>query len=455
MSDDLIKAAFGGNRTPAQPQAAPPGAADIPANTKPLLTLGVRTRSRQPVAIPREFETRHIMLSGTTGSGKSQAIFNLLKTIRERGEPAIIMDHGGETLQRFYRPGKDFIFNPFDLRGVKMNVFSEARRVYDFAKIARFIIKDAEGDSAAWNERAQVFLANAMRQLSKRGPACRTNEALLYMLTRAATHGEGATLEALMQGTSSQPLFADGAERTLASIQGIVADGLPSLEHLLLRDRDSNARPFCMADWLREPGDSWVYLSYTDASFAALQPLFRIIIASAIQNVMELTPDADRRLYFVLDELASLGNVPHLTDALTKFRKYGACVISGFQAFSQLEKIYGKEGAQTLMSCFNTQVLLRTGDSATAEAESLLIGDEMRQETNTSTNEGTDNTSHGTSTSWQVRRSIMPQEFMGLPDLRGFARVGGQKGIFSIEIPYAGLTPITVAEETDPAIFDI
>ena len=450
--DDKIKQLFGGGGQPTEPQKA------ATPQTRPHLVIGNLCASKRPVFVPQHFESRHILLVGTTGSGKSQAIFNLLKTIRARGEKALIMDHGGEILQRFYRPDVDHIFNPFDRRGVAWGPFSEAIRRYDWIKIAKFIIPNGEGETAHWNGRAQNFLANGMSQLSKRGEVFATTEALLEFMLRANLHGKDdeTSLQSLMLGTSSQPLFAPGADRALSSVHGIVSDSLTAMEHLLLRERGQAGERFSMGDWVKQEKDSWSYLSYTDASFAAIQPLFSILIASAIQNVMELRPDADRRFYFVLDELASLGKVPHLVDALTKFRKYGGSVIAGIQSISQLEELYGEKGAQTLLSCFNTKILLRTTDSATAEAESLLVGAELRAEQNTSSTVQADGQeSHGTSNSLNERRIIMPRTFMNLPDLKGYALVGGQPGVQEIEIPYAGLDPVFVAEDTDPAIFNI
>lgn len=460
---DRIRAMFGGGAQapdkPAAPAAAPKGAEQEPPS-KPPLTVGVRTRSRTLATIPTDYETRHVLLLGTTGSGKSQAIYNLLKTIRARGEPALIMDHGGETLQRFYRPGKDNIFNPFDKRSKKWGVFAEARRSYDWAKIAKFIVQDGQGDAASWHGRAQNLLANAMKQLAARGKMFQTTSALLEYLLRAELYGKDdpTSLESLMVGTSSERLFAPGSDRPLTSVLGIVSDALTAMEHLLLREKGENDGDFAMADWVKDPGDSWTFLSYTDASFAAIQPLFRILVASAIQNVMELRPDSSRRFYFVLDELASLGRVPHFTDALAKFRKYGGCVIAGFQSISQIEddELYGVKGAQTLMSCFNTQVLLRTMDAATAEAQSLLVGAELLDEKSKSeTQQQNGDSSIGTSTQKQERRTIMPRVFQDLADLRGYALIGGTKGVQEIEVPYANLQPITVAEDTDDAIYNI
>jgi hypothetical protein len=61
------------------------------------------------IYLPEGSETQHIQMVGTTGSGKTVAIRELLNVIRERGERAIVYDKGGTYLSRFYQEDKDII----------------------------------------------------------------------------------------------------------------------------------------------------------------------------------------------------------------------------------------------------------------------------------------------------------------------------------------------------------
>jgi len=56
------------------------------------------------VEIPVSDETKHFKLIGTTGTGKSSAIRELLRGALGRGDRAIIADPDGGYLQRFYDP---------------------------------------------------------------------------------------------------------------------------------------------------------------------------------------------------------------------------------------------------------------------------------------------------------------------------------------------------------------
>lgn len=409
------------------------------------------------VAIPFNLETRHNLAAGTTGAGKSQAIYTgFLEPIEQRGEPAIIIDHSSEFLQRFYRPDIDLIFNPFDARSVKWTVFNELRFIYDFDRLATCIIPDLDGENQDWQTGAQQLLSSTLEQLWLRGAEFRTNERLIWYLTRSprfnpANPADENTLAGLLASTTSSRLFEVGAERQAAITLGIVSRYLKPLTYI----EDGS---FSITDWVARLEDvahpGWLYLAYTDASYSAIRSLFSIMMSFAIQSALNLSESHSRRLHFLLDEFASLEKIDAIADALTKLRKRGGVVTVGIQSTAQLEQRYGKLGAQTLLSCFGNILMLRVADDETAEKLSRLIGDVELYETsyNSSTSAGSDfaaaidasngkagqgSTSNtGSSSQKQIKRAVLPSEFFGLRDRVGFVRIAGtsQVEITSVEV---------------------
>jgi len=72
------------------------------------------------IAVPPEDETKHFKLIGTTGTGKSTAIRELIAGALERGDRAIFADPDGGYRARFYDASRgDVILNPFDPASVK------------------------------------------------------------------------------------------------------------------------------------------------------------------------------------------------------------------------------------------------------------------------------------------------------------------------------------------------
>jgi hypothetical protein len=84
------------------------------------------------IAVPAQDEAKHFKVIGTTGTGKSTAIREMLAAALARGDRAVIADPDAGYLQRFYRPDRgDVLLNPFDERSVKWDLFSEIKSAYD------------------------------------------------------------------------------------------------------------------------------------------------------------------------------------------------------------------------------------------------------------------------------------------------------------------------------------
>ena len=101
--------------------------------------------------VPAQDETKHFKLIGTTGTGKSTAIQEILSSALARGDRAVIADPDGGYLQRFYRPKRgDIVLNPFDKRSVKWDLFSEIKNAHDVEQLARSLIPDHDGQDRSW-----------------------------------------------------------------------------------------------------------------------------------------------------------------------------------------------------------------------------------------------------------------------------------------------------------------
>ena len=65
---------------------------------------------------PWREEQTHAMLIGSTGTGKTVAIMDLIDQIRARGQRAIVFDLTGAFISTFYDPERDTILHPLDTR---------------------------------------------------------------------------------------------------------------------------------------------------------------------------------------------------------------------------------------------------------------------------------------------------------------------------------------------------
>lgn len=405
------------------------------SNYKEDLSLNIKWGG---VAIDYNRETEHFLISGKTGSGKTQAINEILRTAKSRNNEghnnkAIIADPAGGYLARFGH-AQSLILNPFDKRSVEWSPFSEIHQVYDCQRLALAAIPNGNGNSAEWNTYAQTLLTELFKIQWKAG-----NYSLRELL-RLANTARPAELDKLLRDTPAGAFTALDNERMLGSIRSVMASYLASWEYL--PDRGS----FSIREWVKgvdQNNTEWLYITYMDNQLTALKSLIGCWLEIAIVEGLSLPENPERRLFYVMDEMDSLGKVPSLRLGVTKLRKYGGVCVGGLQTIAQLRSTYGKDEAQTLLSSMSTKLLLAAGDNETAEYFSHEIGEQEIQRTVTSKGQSTsgtfsnrtNSTSTNTSIERKIERAVLPSEISSLPNLNGFLKPVGQP-VIRIQLDY-------------------
>lgn len=384
------------------------------------------------VEIPRELEAQHFLMTGTTGTGKTQAINAMLRTIRSRGHRAVIADPGGGFFSRFGRDG-DVLFNPFDGRTVDWSPFADIENDYDCERIAKAIVPDGTGDGMQWHHYAQSFVAAVLRSMHQRGE--HSIKRLLYWLTTA----EAKELQDMLAGTPAAALCAKGNDRMLASTRAILSSYVGVFPYL------PDHGTFSVREWVRNSlGEGWLFITYRDDQMGMLRGLVATLLELAIVEGLSLSEDQDRGLWYVMDEVDSLGKVTSLRAGLTKLRKYGGRCVLGLQTVAQLRTTYGRDEAQTLMANCSTKLILRAGDHETARA----MEDELGQQEIMRTVEGksrNDKDLFGGSTSvnqqYTRQSAVMASEVMALPNLHGYLKMPGET-IHRVQLDYVGMPEV-------------
>lgn len=384
------------------------------------------------VPVPYGVEPQHFLIGGATGSGKTQAINAMLRVVRKRNQAAIIADPGAGYYARFANPG-ELLLNPLDARSVSWSPFAEIREDYDCQMIAKAAIPDAAGEASEWNFYAQTMLAAALKTQWKAGDT--STKRLLYLMNSASIK----ELDPVLVGTAAYPMIQKGGEKALASIRMIAAVYLAAWDYL------PDQGTFSVRQWVRESDNNpaWLYLTYRDDQMALLRNLVSCWLELAIVEGLTLDENANRRLWYIMDELDSLGKVSSLRGGLTKLRKYGGVCVSGLQTIAQLRTTYGKDEAQTLLSNMSNKLVLRAGDNETGKYFEVELGEQEveRQEVSNSTStrigdlpNNSENVSKRRSQQW----AVLASEVQGLSDLHGFLKLIGLPAA-RIVLDYVGM----------------
>ncbi|MGB3795964.1 MAG: type IV secretion system DNA-binding domain-containing protein, partial [Alteraurantiacibacter sp.] len=185
-----------------------------------------------PVPIPRRIETRHFAFLGTTGSGKTTALRQMLDGIERRGEAALVYDTSGEFIAHYYSPARgDIILNPFDARCTFWSPFDEISHPADADRIARQLVSETGSqDDDVWLETSRILVANMMRSLWAEKNC--SLEALLEALQVKSKE----QLKEWLGHTSSARTFADDADRATGSVLFMLAKAANLIQFLKVED---------------------------------------------------------------------------------------------------------------------------------------------------------------------------------------------------------------------------
>lgn len=392
------------------------------------------------VPIPPKSEPEHFLIEGKTGAGKTQAINEMMRKVRLRNQASIIADPAGGYLARFGREG-DIVLNPFDRRTVDWSPFAEIEAEYDYRRIAKAAIPDGVGENEQWTNHAQVLFAECMRVMHKRGET--SVKKLLYYVTAA----DQKELADLLGDSTASVLTKQGNERMLGSVRS--SAGTPLSNWVYLADQGT----FSVRKWVRESDTArtWLFLTYTDAQMAELRNLVACWLELAIVEGLSLSESQQRRLWYVMDELDSLGKITSLRAGLTKLRKYGGVCVSGLQTIAQLRTTYGRDEAQTLLSCMTTKLILKAGDGETAKYFENEIGQQEveREEVSEGTSQRIGDfgsSSENKSIRRTTQAAVLASQITGLDNLHGYLMLTGQP-IAKIQLAYVGMPDINAPYE--------
>jgi hypothetical protein len=369
--------------------------------------------------VPLGDETKHFKFIGTTGTGKSTAICELLESALRRGDRAVIADPDGGYLRRYYNPARgDVILNPFEQRSAKWDLFGEIQQPYDVEQLARSLIPDHEGDRI-WRGYARTFLTAVTRQAHAAGVR---DPGELYRLLAIAPTAEQRTLT---MGTPAQPFLEEHNSRMFDSIRSVTSSAVASLEHIA----QQRGAPFSVREWVGrvpEGRGGVLFIPYRAGQIAALRSTISAWMRIAIFEAMA-GPEQDQRLWFVIDELDALGQIDGLKDALARLRKFGGRCVLGLQSIAQVSSTYGTGDARTIVeNCGNTLILRCSASEGggTSRFASTLIGQRevLRTTQSRSRRPGEFLSSVTHSQHISIESAVMDSEIEQLPDLTGYLK---------------------------------
>ena len=366
-------------------------------------------------------ENQHFLITGTTGSGKSNLLNQLLPQIRNRGDRALIVDLTGDFVARYFDETKDKILNPFDVRTVHWTPWADIRQESGYDVLAKALVGESSLSDRFWDEGATDIISESLKKLgAEANPS-------LQDLTRLFGVAEYADYAKFFEGTSVHSLTDVKGERTTQSLRMNAAKAIKPLNLL-----DEGIDPFSIQDYLLDETEKgWLFLSALPHQRESLKPLLSTWIETGVSSILQRSPiqgkKRQKNIWVILDELPALGQIPSLKTALSESRKYGGCIVATIQNIWQMKNTYNQMGGMDLLDQFNTRALFRVGDQQTAEYMARMLGTEEIRENQESLSYGANTMRDGVNIN-NIERSrplVLPSELMGLNTFEFFLKMGG------------------------------
>ena len=349
------------------------------------------------------------VLAAPTRSGKGVGI--VIPNLLSYQGSVVVLDIKQENfdLTSGYRKevlGQDvYLFNPFaeDGRTHRWNPLSYVsddpnQRVSDLMSIAAMLYPDGPADQKFWVAQARnAFLAFSLYLFdtcfadyamlgSERGKRSQqTSMPTLGQVYRLSS-GNGSDLKEYLQGLSKVPglsapcktAFAgllSQADETFSSIMGSFKEPLnPWINPIV--DKATSADDFLLTDVRKKK--MTVYIGILPNKLAESRVIINLFFAQLInQNTKELpqsNPDLKYQCLLLMDEFTSIGKVDIIATAVSYMAGYNIRLLPIIQSMAQLDAVYGKESARTLITNHALQILYTPREQQDANDYSEMLG---------------------------------------------------------------------------------
>lgn len=397
-----------------------------------------------------------VILAAPTRSGKGVGI--VVPNSLNYSDSLVVLDIKGENFDitsgfRAKHGQKVYLFAPFDEAGVThrynpLEYISDdpAQRLGDIDAIGTALYSGGNQNDKFWSENAKdlfrglcLFVlerkdlpktfGEILRQASGKGKPLK--EYIFEELKKAQDTGHpfsNACIDCLNRVLSN-------SENTLA---GIVATfGTPLLIFQNPRvDLATSANDFDLREVRRERMS--IYFKMPPNKLKEGSVLVNLFFDQLLNLNTRVLPSQDKTLkqqcLVLLDEMTSIGKVAMIAQAVSYMAGYNMRLLTIIQNKSQLEDVYGKAGALTLLS--NHALMVMYAPSPTVQSDAQEYSEMLGYETVKSRSRTSSMQSSSTSTSDQRRALMLPQEIRELGQTREIVSLENCKPILCDKIRY-------------------
>ncbi|WP_321831707.1 type IV secretory system conjugative DNA transfer family protein [Burkholderia cenocepacia] len=432
-----------------------------PAKSQPTLVVG-RWRGRYLRFAGQQF----VLLAAPARSGKGVGI--VIPNLLSYSDSVVVLDIKQENFRltagfRRAHGQAVYLFNPFaeDGRTHRYNPLSVIAdgmfRVGDILAIG-YVLYPAGGHDEFWKDQARnlllglvlllwdlrearragasgvpdypITMGEVLRQSSGNGLPVKTY--LNRMLIQYRQYLSRACIDALNR-------FLTNDDKVLASILATFNAPLTIWANPIV-DAATSVNDFDLRDVRRRKMS--VYLGVTPDHLSEAAILMNLMFSQLVNlNTKELAEDNPALKYqclLLLDEMTAIGKIQIIARAVAYMAGYNLRLLSIVQSDSQLESVYGRADARTIVTNHAMQILFAPREQKDANAYSEMLGTRTERSRSTSRSNGMFGARGGASESFsdQRRALMLPQEIKELARDKEIILLENTKPILADRICY-------------------
>lgn len=343
---------------------------------------------RQAIPITTEMLSKHILLLGGIGTGKTNAFRGMVSKLQQKmteEDVMVIFDTKGDFYNTFYKPGDIVFSNDETATGSSgknfWNLFNEvaidSRGAEAIREISRMLFAEA------CEKTNQVFFPNAARGIFEAcihhffmtNPRRRSNYGLMDYISSVTSH---ELREMLMQYPQFRAMSSYISSDDSPQTQGVLSE-LQQVCRDIFIGNFSEVGDLSIRKLVREKGRKTIFIEYDLSVGNTLEPIYSLLFDLAIKEALG-RKHSNGNVYFITDEFRLLPYLQHIDDAVNFGRSLGVKFMLGLQNVEQIYESYGEERARSILSGFQSMFAFRLNDSKSREHVQDFFGKNRKVE---------------------------------------------------------------------------
>ncbi len=343
------------------------------------------------IQITSDRETKHILIVGGVGAGKTQIIWPILQQIeKDKQAKCIIHDVKGDFAANI-KTKKFLRFALWDNRSAYWDIAADVVDENTAREFAACFVAGNDNDPMWSNSARMIFVSLLMKLIKTKGRnwGWKDLSELLYL-------DDIEDLKIIIQQyyKPATVLINEKAEKTTQSILiNIAAFAAPIHFTATIWGNGKGMKRFAINRFIDDDydGDKILILQNNDnyrEILTCMYPAF-IRLMSGRMNGPAMPDSKTRKLWFVLDEFPQLGKLDNFGPILETGRSKGLRAILCCQDITQLQDLYNKEKAAGWAGLIGTWIIGKISNTETQEFFTKTIGKKLVKKLNISTSRET------------------------------------------------------------------